>query len=141
MISLYPLLHPRSPMRTWMSQSRAAHLFLPGPSVAPGRGARVAHSPPRSSRSIESRVAHLFPPRYPRGTGLRAAHSPPQSPRSTGSRAAPLFPPRSLRSTRSRVTHLILPQLYHFPPQLLVSSVTVLTNVDTVVEEDIQKLS
>ena len=64
MISLYPLLHPRSPMRTWMSQSRAAH-------------------PPRSLRSTGSRAAHS-PPRSPWSTGSRAAHSPPRSPGAPG---------------------------------------------------------
>ena len=75
MISLYPLLHPRSPMRTWMSQSRAAH----PPQSLRSTGSRTAHSPPRSPWSTGSRAAHS-PPRSPRSTRSRAVHSPPRSP-------------------------------------------------------------
>ena len=99
MISLYPLLHPRSPMRTWMSQSRAAHPLRSLRST----GSRAAHSLPWSPWSTRSRVAHS-PPRSPRSTGSRAAHSPPWSTRSTASRAAH-SPPRSPRSTASMAAH------------------------------------
>ena len=95
MISLYLLLHPRSPMRTWMSQSRAAH----PPRSLRSTGSRAAHSPPRSPRSTGSRAAYS-PPRSPRSTASRAAHSPPRSPRSIASMAAH-SPPRSHRSTGS----------------------------------------
>ena len=102
MISLYPLLHPRSPMRTWMSQSRAAHLFPPW--SLRSTGSRAAHSPPRSPWSTGSRAVHS-PPRSPRSTTSRAAHSPPRSPRSTVSMATH-SPPRSHRSTgSSQVPH------------------------------------
>ena len=95
MVSLYPLLHPRSPMRTWMSQSRAAH----PPRSLRSTGLRAAHSPPRPPWSTGSRAAHS-PPRSPRSTGSRAAHSPPRFPRSTASMAAH-SPPQSHRSTGS----------------------------------------
>ena len=102
MISLYPLLHPRSPMRTWMSQSRAAH----PPRSLRSTGSRAVHSPPRSPWSTGSRAAHS-PPRSPRSTGSRAAHSPPRYPRSTASRAALLLP--GPPGAPCRWPHILLP--------------------------------
>ena len=166
-----PLSFARSPMRTWMSQSRVAHHFPPWSLRSTGFSSPVPLEHRAEGRAFSSLVLQehwvkgwaSFSPLYPRSTGSRAAHTPLRFPRSIETRAAPLFPPRSLRSIGwSRTSHssLIGPfsspiapfsspiarfsspiapffsPVTPFPSSIaLVSSVTVLINVDTLVEE------
>ena len=80
MVSLYPLLHPRSPMRTWMSQSRAAQ--PPGPSGAPGRGPRILlPGPPGAPVGRGPCILLPGPPGAPRRGPRILLPGPPGAPR------------------------------------------------------------